>query len=310
MNMKKAVAFLLSISMLAASFTACGGQTTSSVASAPTPESSSAVASSSSVAASEPVKEGPFFPLKEKIEVSMAGVRDDAGVPFEDCEAFKKLETETNVDIEWLDWPQSTQKEKRNLTFAGGTLPDAFYGSWTLDKPDVVKYGSEGMLLTFDDYLNEKYMPNFTKVLERQKDLRSAISTPDGHVYVLPSMNMEGLSKTNDTLLINTDWLKKVNKPMPTTIDELFDVLMAFKQAGDLNGNGKNDEIPMSFKYQDGNTGLFGFMGFTGLPMCNKNSRMVIKDGAPVFHSATPEYREFLTYMNKLNENGLLDQEV
>src|SRR5690606_28535516 len=130
---------------------------------------------------------------------------------------------------------------------------------------DVVKYGSEGFLLPLNDYLNETYMPNFTRILENEPELLAALSTPTGEVYVLPTMNRNALPQTNDTLVINTEWLEKVGKEAPTTTDELFDVLMAFKEAGDLNGNGKADEVPMTFKYGEGNTGLFSFMGFTGL---------------------------------------------
>lgn len=261
-------------------------------------------------ASGEAVQAGDYFPLAKPVNVTIAGVREDGFVPFEDCQMFNDLEKSTNVKVKWLDWPQSQQKEKRNLAFASGDLPDALYGSWSLDKPDVVKYGSEGMLLRLNDYLNDTYMPNFSRILKERPELLSALSTPEGDVYVLPTFNENGLAKTNDTLLINKTWLKKVGKEMPTTTDELFDVLMAFKEAGDLNGNGKADEIPMTFKYGESNTGLMGLMGFTGLVMDNKQSRMALKDGVPVFGPATDEYKEYITYLNRLFENGLLDREA
>lgn len=264
----------------------------------------------SAAASGETAASGDYFPLEKPVNVTIAGVREDGFVPFEDCQMFKDLEKSTNVKVKWLDWPQSQQKEKRNLAFASGDLPDALYGSWSLDKPDVVKYGSEGMLLRLNDYLNDTYMPNFSHVLKERPELLSALSTPEGDVYVLPTFNENSLPKTNDTLVINKTWLKKVGKEMPTTTDELFDVLTAFKEAGDLNGNGKADEIPMTFKYGEANTGLMGLMGFTGLVMDNKQSRMALKDGVPVFGPATDEYKEYITYLNKLFEHGLLDREA
>lgn len=251
-----------------------------------------------------------YFPLADGVEVTIAGVRGDGHAPFADTASLKDLEGTTNIKVNWLDWPQSQQKEKRNLAFASGDLPDAFYGAWSLDAPDVVKYGSEGLLLPLNDYLNETYMPNMTRILENEPELLSALSTPTGEVYVLPTMNRNALPQTNDTLLINSEWLEKVGMDEPKTTDELFDVLMAFKEAGDLNGNGKSDEIPMTFMYGDGNTGLFSFMGFTGLVMNNKNSRMTMKDGVPTFMAATDEYKEYLNYMHKLYSNGLLDREA
>lgn len=255
-----------------------------------------------------------YFPLEKPITIKVAGVRGDASTPFADVAMFKELETKTNVKIDWIDWPQSVQKEKRNLAFSSGDLPDALYGGWSLDKPDVVKYGGDGMLLDLTKYLNDKYMPNFSRILTAEQGLKSSISVPEGQVYVLPTLNKNGLPSTNDTLVINTEWLNKVGKKKPTTIDELVDVLKAFKAAGDLNGNGKNDEIPMSFLYpmgtNDANSSAYGLMGFTGIPAQNKNSRMVIKDGKPAFFPALDEYKEYLKLLNKLHTEGLLDKEV
>lgn len=302
MNKKHLLSLVLVVALAATSFAGCGPkedkvkQTTEQV---------------SSVAGTEtPTDSSEYFPLSEEITISIAGVRGDGQVPLADTASLKALEGETNIKVDWLDWPQSQQKEKRNLAFASGDLPDAFYGGWSLDAPDVVKYGSEGFLLPLNDYLNETYMPNFTRILENEPELLAALSTPTGEVYVLPTMNRNALPQTNDTLVINTEWLEKVGKEAPTTTDELFDVLMAFKEAGDLNGNGKADEVPMTFKYGEGNTGLFSFMGFTGLVMNNKNSRMAMKDNTPVFMAATDEYKEYLHYMHKLYKNGLLDREA
>jgi len=299
--------------MAASLLSGCGGgekkEAATTTAAANVSETSAAGGETTAAASAEETEKD-YFPLEKEINVTIAGVREDGFVPFDQCNMFKELEEKTNIKVKWLDWPQSQQKEKRNLAFASGTLPDAFYGSWSLDKPDVVKYGAEGMLFRFNDYLNETYMPNFTRILEACPDLLNALSTPEGDVYALPTLNQNGLPKTNDTMLINSEWLKKVNKEMPTTTDELFDVLMAFKEAGDLNGNGKDDEVPLTFKYGENNTGLMGLLGFTGIVSNSKQSRMAMKDGVPVFAPATDEYKEYLTFLNKLCENGLLDKEA
>lgn len=46
--------------------------------------------------------------------------------------------------------------------------------------------------------------------------------------------------------MINVEWLEKLGLDMPTTTEELKEVLIAFKTK-DPNGNGKADEIPLSF---------------------------------------------------------------
>ena len=44
---------------------------------------------------------------------------------------------------------------------------------------------------------------------------------------------------------INKNWLEKLNLAVPTTTEELKNVLIAFRD-NDPNGNGQKDEIPLS----------------------------------------------------------------
>ena len=166
------------------------------------------------------------------------------------------------------------------------------------------------MLQDLTPFLTEEIMPNVTQLFADVPDLKTSLEVPTGEVYVLATLDQNGLPLTNDTMLINSEWLEKVGKEVPTTTDELLDVLRAFKDGGDLNENGEDDEIPMSFLYGKGNNGFFGLMGFTGIPAQNKNSRMVMKDGKPAFYPAIDEYKEYLSYLNQIHEEGLLDLEV
>ena len=50
---------------------------------------------------------------------------------------------------------------------------------------------------------------------------------------------------------INKAWLDELGLEMPETTEDLKTVLKAFKE-NDLNKNGKNDEIPLSFIINDG----------------------------------------------------------
>jgi putative aldouronate transport system substrate-binding protein len=95
---------------------------------------------------------------------------------------------------------------------------------------------------------------------------------------------------------INSDWLQKLNLQKPTTVEELYDVLVAFRDK-DPNGNGKKDEIPMM-----GRTGGLG-MGFENyvinafiqyLP----NNRFMVEDGKTIFNRTEDEYREALKFIN------------
>ena len=250
-----------------------------------------------------------FFPLNEKITVTIAAARDDSEYPVGDRVFFQELEKETNLAIDWIDWPNSQKGEKLNLTFAGGTLPDALMGNFILSTSEMVKYGTEGWLMTWNDYINEEYMPNFYALCERAPGLLESITAPDGNIYGLPQFDLSVNESTPDTIVINTEWLEKVGMEMPTTTEEFYEVLKAFKEAGDLNGNGKADEIPFTFLYNEGNSGQLSFMGFTGLAYNTKHERVCYKNGEVVYVPKEEEYKEFLTYMNRLYSEGLIDPE-
>lgn len=306
MNNIKIKATMLSILMLASALSGCSATKTETT----TTEKVENTTKAGDTATTGEVQAKEYFPLEKPITVTMAGVRADANSPYSDVEMFKNLEQKTNIKINWIDWPQSAQTEKKNLAFASGDIPDAMYGAWVLEPSEIVKYGEEGFLLPLNDYLNEEKMPNFSRIMKALPTLQKSISVPSGTVYTLPANARIQLAQTNDTLGINKKWLEKIGKPIPTTIDEFFDVLMAFKTAGDVNGNGKSDEIPFTFRYDENNTGMFGFIGFTGMAGSHKMKRMVIKGDTPVFYPMEEEYKEALTYLNKLHVNGLLDQEV
>ena len=89
--------------------------------------------------------------------------------------------------------------------------------------------------------------PNLTALAEKRPELLATATMPDGHIYGLPGISEMGYIDDDGTYIgigaipqftsINKDWLEKVGMEMPTTLDELHDVLVAFKE-NDCNGNG------------------------------------------------------------------------
>ena len=70
--------------------------------------------------------------------------------------------------------------------------------------------------------------------------MRDYITTPNGNIYSLP--NVDGSLHVQ----YNMKWLDNLGLEMPTTTEEFYQVMKAFKEQ-DANGNGDlNDEIPLS----------------------------------------------------------------
>ncbi len=241
--------------------------------------------------------------VKEKATLNIAGFKGAVSKDFDTLPFFKEVEAKTNVQIKWDMHPGNSWKEKKNLIFASGELPDAFYGHYILDTEDVAKYGSQGLLIPLEGLI-EKYAPNFKKIMDSNPEYKKELTAPDGHIYSLPTID-EGYSDSRDALFINKKWLDKLNLAIPKTTEEFYAALKAFKD-NDLNGNGKKDEIPFTFRNHP-NTGLYSMFGAFGLT--DRQDHIVMKGDKVVYSAIQPEYKEAISYFNRMFTDGLIDQE-
>lgn len=243
--------------------------------------------------------------VKDKMDLKMAASRRSDVKDFNELKFFKDIEAKTNVHVDWDSIPDEGWKEKLGLKFASNDLPDAFYGNWALTDIDVLKYGQQGMLIPLEKLIDD-YAPNLKKILDAKPEYKKLITAPDGHIYALPVID-ESYYHTTDALFINKKWLDKVGMQVPTTPEELYNVLKAFK-GKDLNGNGKDDEIPMSFRFNNATNGIYSLFGAFG--MLDNRDHIVMDGDKVVFTADKPEYKEAIKYFNKLFEEGLIDQEA
>jgi hypothetical protein len=124
----------------------------------------------------------------------------------------------------------------------------------------------------------------------------------NGHIYTIPYVLKAPAVPFNP--YINQKWLQAVGKDMPTTTDELIEVLRAFRDE-DPNGNGEKDEIPWSGDNFNGYLGLFA--GWFGMPCPKSNFTMV--DGKLTFAANTESFKSAMKFFRQLNDEELLDPE-
>lgn len=205
------------------------------------------------------VATGLQFPLEEPVTLTIMVKRDttDTSDFLNSQPQYKELEALTNIHIEWICVPSSGWNERKNLIFASGDYPDAMIDE---EITDLDISANAEVLLKINEYL--AYMPNMSKAFESFPELRAITTSPDGNMYSLGQRRP--LVDTPQMLCINKTWLNALNLQIPTTLDELYDVLTAFKN-GDPNGNGDpTDEVPLTFTIGGTTTGwapLFGSFG-------------------------------------------------
>ena len=147
-------------------------------------------------------------------------------------------------------------------------------------------------------------MPNLMKAFEEMPALKATATSADGHIYSLPS-RMPSRPVACNVPVINVQWLENLGLAMPTNIEELEKVLLAFKEQ-DANGNGDpNDEIPYTSIGFD-----ISFLVPFGINDPNGTGYVVNADGSASYVYTSEAYKEGLKWMNKLYNMGVVDNEI
>lgn len=243
--------------------------------------------------------------VNDAVTLNMVSPKAALAPEYSEMEIFKRLEQQTNVKIQWNNIPDTDYNEKKNLLLASGNLPDAFYGAGFTDY-ELVNYGKDGTIIPLEDLIDQ-YAPNLKALLERRPDIKSSITAPDGHIYGLPSWEENNLGSNPFFHVINKSWLDKLGLEVPQTLDEYTEALVAFKTQ-DPNGNGKPDEIALSFMHMQWCMDIGGIFGAFGIP--DNLEHRIVRDGKVIFTAIQPEYKEALKYFNeKWYKQGLIDPE-
>lgn len=247
--------------------------------------------------------------VDEKITLKvMLAIRDtDNIVDPEEIPALQRLEELTNIDLEWEVIKATNWSTELNLMFASGDYPDIILS--THCTVDYEEYGVNQQILIPLDELIEKYLPSYTEriAMEELDPTRNLIAS-DGKQYAVGYMNNSDYL-INTHFYINQNYLDALNLEAPKTVEELTDVLRAFKTQ-DPNGNGEADEIPMTTGIYKGASGIAYFLQLFGLPL-HESTWLYIDDNKQVHLSAYEDgFRECMEWMHQCYEEGLLDVEV
>jgi putative aldouronate transport system substrate-binding protein len=210
----------------------------------------------------------------------------------------------TNVHIEWETVPQQAVNEKRTLLLASGDYPDVLFSVGITPDEEMI-YGGQGVFLSLNDLIDE-YTVELQKVFTEQPLVKPVITTPDGNIYGLPQINQCYHCFFSQKAWINREWLGAVGMEMPTTTDEMYQVLKAFKTQ-DPNGNGKVDEIPISGAVGGWHTQFPAFFMNAFIYYGDDETYLEMENDTVGFVANRPEYREGLKYVHKLYSEGLID---
>ncbi|HHX12745.1 MAG TPA: extracellular solute-binding protein [Clostridiales bacterium] len=250
------------------------------------------------------------FPIvKEPITLTaMVLVSPSQPADWNEILAWQKYEEMTGIHIEWEAYTSAEILEKRNLALVSGEMPDLFFRT-KLPDSDVSKYGVDGAFLELSSFIDQ-YAPNYKALTEKYDDVASGIPMADGNIYALPNLTESPSIEVTKKMFMNQKWLTATGNEFPITTEEFYNVLVDFRDK-DPNGNGIADEIPLTAdSLDDIILTLRGSFGLGNRGTGNGNWDVDPQSGELRFFPASNEYKEMLTYLNRLYSEKLLDQEI
>ena len=165
-------------------------------------------------------------------------------------------EEQTNIHVDW-QIASGDLAQSKNVMLASGNYPDILLDCG-INRSEQLVYGEQGIFIDLTQLIEEntKYIK---ELLEERPEVRSQLVTPQGKIFGLPTINDVYHSTYNTKMWVYQPWLDKLGIEAPTTTEEFYQMLKAFKEQ-DPNGNGIADEIPMAATKDLGYLGVDGFL--------------------------------------------------
>jgi putative aldouronate transport system substrate-binding protein len=231
------------------------------------------------------------------LDVSIMTILLNPTPPADDNVLKKAIEKATNskMKIQWVSG--NNYADKLNVTLASGDIPEMILVNdpFTSVFRNSVTQGAFWDVAPFiKDY------PNLSsKISKTAWDLTKM---QDGKNYGIPRPRP---SEADSFFVIRKDWLDNLGLKVPTTTDELYEVMKAFAEK-DPDKNGKNDSVPYASNVNPTDMGALGHIenSFTGV-----NGKWKLLDGKLVHTSFLPETRKSLEYLTKAYKEKLIPED-
>lgn len=318
--MKKKLAVLLAIAMLASIFSGCGGPVDSQTESAETssatqveePKASQEPLESEEVQEASVVDEVPdvtLYPFSdETVELTMFINVGDFLFQFLDetgdmsvIPALKAAADATNVHIRYTPVNQSTYTDEFSLMIASQNYYDMIANLGSCYSGGIDAAVDDEVALDISESM-ATYAPDYLAYLDTHPSIKKSITSDNGHIIGFYQMS------TGVTIgpAIRSDWLREMDMEIPTTYDEMHEALLGFK---DQFGA----DMPMSFTEQgffDSTSSNFFTDGFGIAASTESDFGWIVRDGTVEMSEISDGMLEYLTMMHTWAEEGIVSKDA
>jgi len=286
---KKLLSAILAAAMVV-SLCACGN-TEPTNGSESTTKESEAQSSDATSQSSEVVEDDSLYPLVDE-PITVTGVMVH-NKEYKDILVWEKVAEITGVNFEWI----TIDPEAVN-TFLAGEWDFDFIHYKGLNASVVNDYGVlGGRFVDYNDYL--ELMPNLQQTFVDYSEAKKAMTEINGEMYALPYIEVSATA-TQVRPYYRTDLLEKYDIPVPTTTEEFYQALKTYKEK---NGTAGFSGLALS------ETAYFGTMLYSAFGTSVQPDFEDDGTGKVVFNRTSDQYKHYLEFMNKLFDEGLMQQE-
>lgn len=239
-------------------------------------------------------------------QYGLGPIEDDQITPLVE-ERLREYGYDVKFDIVYLE--NSQYDTLLNLRLANKEAPDIFlvHGGAELDQ-----YYQQGVLKTWTEEFFRENAPDVAAFIDAGNPLGTnanivdatwAMSKRDGKMACLPLISMNQGALIN--VIYNTQWLEKLGREVPETLDDFVDLMYAFTN-DDPDGNGENDTYGMSTSMMNVIFGAYGgWVGFEGFDQ----GFWYNVDGEIVSCDVLPSNKDALALLHQMYVDGVLDPE-
>lgn len=242
--------------------------------------------------------EGIVLPIVSKPVTYTWMLGDHPDHPFDEgMFVWKEFAKRTNILIDFMGVPEQNFDEKRAAVLGSRNLPHMM----RVDLAIAKRFGVEGAFLPLEELIDK-----YTKVLKTKMDeeIRKELRAGNGKIYSIPTLQSELISTGWN---IRGDWLQKLGLKEPETIEDYYNVLVAFRDR-DPDGNGIKDTIPLT--HRSILEGFFQTFAYAfGTKYVVDHESWMPENGRMVYTPTSDRFKEMLQFINRLYKEDLLDKE-
>lgn len=203
----------------------------------------------------------------------------------------EKFGDPNNIDVEFVPVQRSEEVTKLNVLMASKSdVPDIVF---TYDSSVFYRYAQQGGLADVGEILDE-HGPNLKKFLGEET---LSFGQIDGKQLSIPGKRAVTGRYSS---YIRQDWLDKLGLPVPTTTDELYTTLKAFKEKDPGGLGSKNIPMGMALAPAQFETVIYSFIKpIKGDLTYGQRYELPLHEG----------FKDSMQFLNKLYNEGLISKD-